>query len=143
MACHALRYYLTNRLNEKSDVYSFGVVLLQIITSKPAIISTSHERSHIGQWVGAKVENGDIKSVVDPRLNGDFEIHSVWKAVEISLACVNELPSRRPSMNQVVSELNDCLATEQAWRNNNSRTMDSANSVFSTTTPSDLNPMAR
>ncbi|XP_060667997.1 LRR receptor-like serine/threonine-protein kinase IOS1 isoform X2 [Ziziphus jujuba] len=109
-------YYKTNRLNEKSDVYSFGVVLLQIITSQPAI-SKREERTHISQWVGNMVVNGDIRSVVEPNLQGDFEVNSVWKAVEIAMACVSPTSSQRPNMNQVVIELKDCLAMELARKN--------------------------
>ncbi|XP_060672896.1 LRR receptor-like serine/threonine-protein kinase IOS1 [Ziziphus jujuba] len=109
-------YYKTNRLNEKSDVYSFGVVLLEIITSRPAI-SKNEDRTHISQWVSYVVGDGDIRSVVDPRLEGDFEVNSVWKAVEIAMACVSPTSSQRPNMNQVVTELKDCLAIEVAGKN--------------------------
>ncbi|PON36235.1 Mitogen-activated protein kinase kinase kinase [Parasponia andersonii] len=41
-------YYISNWLNEKSDVYSFGVVLLEIITSRKALVK-SYDKSHIVQ----------------------------------------------------------------------------------------------
>ncbi|KAL6285564.1 hypothetical protein ACE6H2_009954 [Prunus campanulata] len=106
-------FYLSNRLNEKSDVYSFGVVLLEIITSRP-VIKRTHERIHISQWVGFMLANGDINSIVDPRLEGNFNTNSVWKAVEISMACVSVNAIKRPSMSQVVVDLKECLATEYA-----------------------------
>ncbi|PON34728.1 Mitogen-activated protein kinase kinase kinase [Parasponia andersonii] len=136
-------YYITNRLNEKSDVYSFGVVLLEIITSRPAI-SRTHERTHVKEWVGFMLANGDIKNIVDPRLRGDFEINSVWKAVEISMACVSASSTKRPNMNQVVSELKECLAAELA-RGNKSRLTDSTSSIemLSMNVTTDLSPLAR
>ncbi|CAB4272467.1 unnamed protein product [Prunus armeniaca] len=112
-------FYLSNRLNEKSDVYSFGVVLLEIITSRPVLMRT-HERIHISQWVGLMLANGDINSIVDPRLEGNFNTNSVWKAVEIAMACVSVNAIKRPSMSQVVVDLKECLATECA-RTNHSR----------------------
>ncbi|PRQ32079.1 putative transferase, protein kinase RLK-Pelle-LRR-I-1 family [Rosa chinensis] len=60
-------YYLTSRLNEKSDVYSFGIVLLEIITNRP-VISGTIERIHISQWVASMLAQGDIYSIVDPRV---------------------------------------------------------------------------
>ncbi|PRQ17248.1 putative transferase, protein kinase RLK-Pelle-LRR-I-1 family [Rosa chinensis] len=60
-------YYLISRLNDKSDVYSFGIVLLEIITNRP-VISETVERIHISQWVASMLAQGDIYSIVDPRL---------------------------------------------------------------------------
>ncbi|GJV10134.1 copia protein [Tanacetum coccineum] len=88
-------YYTLNRLTEKSDVHSFGVLLLVIIGSS------------------------DINNIVDPRLLGDFDIKSAWKAVELAMACVSHTPSRRPTMNEVVMELNDCLVAERARQETN------------------------
>ncbi|KAK0598586.1 hypothetical protein LWI29_036080 [Acer saccharum] len=104
-------YYISGRLTEKSDVYSFGVVLLELITSK-TVIEKSHERIHISQWVSFMLAKGDIKNVVDPRLHGDFDINSVWKAIEIAMACVSPNSAKRPTMAQVVMELNECLAIQ-------------------------------
>ncbi|KAK0594748.1 hypothetical protein LWI29_000082 [Acer saccharum] len=108
-------YYISSRLTEKSDVYSFGVVLLELITSK-TVIEKSHARTHISQWVSFMLAKADIKNVVDPRLHGDFNINSVWKVVEIAMACVSPNSAKRPTMTQVVMELNECLAIETGCR---------------------------
>ncbi|GMN37095.1 hypothetical protein TIFTF001_006535 [Ficus carica] len=142
-------YYVTNRLNEKSDVFSYGVVLLEIITNQPAIIRTStdgtEERTHISQWVSSRLANGDIRSIVDPRLlQGDFETNSVWKAVEIAMVCLSATTANRPNMSEVVSELKECLAAELA-RKNQSRVTDSTGSdeVMSLNVTTELSPLAR
>ena len=53
------------------------------------------------------LSNGDIKSIVDPRLRGDFETNSVWKAIKLAMACVSRAPGKRPTMSQVVTEIKD------------------------------------
>ncbi|XP_024178547.1 probable LRR receptor-like serine/threonine-protein kinase At1g51880 isoform X1 [Rosa chinensis] len=115
-------YYLSNRLNEKSDVYSFGIVLLEIITGRPAVLSTTDERIHISQWVGFMLVSGDISSIVDPRLDGNFTVNSVWKAVEIAMACASPNAIKRPTMSQVVMELKECMATQMGETNHNNKT---------------------
>ncbi|KAL8256710.1 hypothetical protein R6Q59_028751 [Mikania micrantha] len=107
-------YYISNRLTEKSDVYSFGVVLLVIITGQPAITRFENDNIHISQWVGLKLSEGNLKNIVDPRVPDDYDINSAWKAVEVAMTCVTDTPNRRPTMNKVVMELNDCLLTERA-----------------------------
>ncbi|TXG46514.1 hypothetical protein EZV62_027994 [Acer yangbiense] len=57
---------------------------------------------------------GDIKNVVDPRLQGDFDVNSAWRAVEVAMACVSQTSAKRPTMNQVVIDLNESLAIEIA-----------------------------
>ena len=93
---------------EKSDVFSFGVVLLQIITGQP-VIDKSNKNIHISQWVTSVLVNGDIKNIVDPRLQGNFDINSAWKAVELAVNCVSPKSTNRPNMGQVVNELKQCL----------------------------------
>ncbi|KAI3671615.1 hypothetical protein L1987_87354 [Smallanthus sonchifolius] len=107
-------YYILNRLTEKSDVYSFGVVLLVIITGQPAVTKYENENIHLSQWVSLKVSEGNLKNIVDPRIPDDFDINSAWKAIEVAMTCVADTPSRRPTMNEMVMELNDCLAAERA-----------------------------
>ncbi|KAL5576852.1 hypothetical protein UlMin_018551 [Ulmus minor] len=118
-------YHLTSRLNEKSDVYSFGVVLLQLITSRPAICKIDeNEWSHISQWVSVQLGNGDINSIVDPRLRGDFDTNSMSKAVEIAMTCLSQSAAGRPNMSIVVTELKECLAAELSRRADSRRMAD-------------------
>ncbi|XP_040369901.1 probable LRR receptor-like serine/threonine-protein kinase At1g51880 isoform X2 [Rosa chinensis] len=135
-------YHITGWLNEKSDVYSFGVVLLQIITSRPVISRTAQVNSHVSQWVSSMLSNGDIKSIVDPKLRGDFEINSAWKAVELARDCMSEMSTGRPNMSEVVTRLKECLGAELA-RINESRVSGTTDSsiVFSMNTG--LSPSAR
>nr|CAN65001.1 hypothetical protein VITISV_023487 [Vitis vinifera] len=108
-------YYVSNRLTEKSDVFSYGVVLLEIITSQPAI-SKDREKTHIIEWVSCMLANGDIKNTVDPRLQGEFDINSAWKAVEVAMCCVSPTSTERPAMHYVVMELKQCLEMEASQK---------------------------
>ncbi|KAL5152486.1 putative LRR receptor-like serine/threonine-protein kinase [Glycine soja] len=106
-------YYTSSRLTEKSDVYSFGIVLLELITGQPAIIK-GHQNTHIAQWVDNFLVRGDIQQIVDPRLRGDFDFGSMWKALEAAIACVPSISIQRPSMSCIVSELKESLEMEAA-----------------------------
>ncbi|KAH0873133.1 hypothetical protein HID58_070495 [Brassica napus] len=135
-------YYRTNWLSEKSDVYSFGVVLLEIVTNQP-VIDKTRERPHINEWVGFMLTKGDIRSIVDPKLMGDYDTNGAWKIVELALGCVNPSSNRRPTMAHVVMELNECVALENA-RRQGSEEMYSRGSVdFSLSSASEFTPGAR
>ncbi|XP_062024336.1 LRR receptor-like serine/threonine-protein kinase IOS1 [Rosa rugosa] len=135
-------YHITGWLNEKSDVYSFGVVLLQIITSRPVISRTAQVNSHVSQWVSSMLSNGDIKSIVDPKLRGDFEINSAWKAVELARDCMSEMSTGRPNMSEAVTRLKECLGAELA-RINESRMSGTTDSSFVFSMNTGLSPSAR
>lgn len=124
---HLCTFFKSNWLNEKSDVYSFGVVLLEVFTGQPVIIrADDHESSHVSQWV-------------DSRLGGEFQINSAWKAVELATACVCQNSMQRPTMNQVVTELKECLALEIAPKRDSYQTVGSVALNLDT----DLNPLPR
>ncbi|KFK35822.1 hypothetical protein AALP_AA4G041700 [Arabis alpina] len=137
-------YYRTNWLTEKSDVFSFGVVLLELVTNRP-VIDQKRERPHIGEWVGLMLSRGDITSIVDPKLQGDFDPNTIWKVVETAMTCLNPSSARRPTMTQVVMDLKECLNMEMA-RNMGSRMTDSTNDSsieISMNFTTELNPGAR
>ncbi|EOA29445.1 hypothetical protein CARUB_v100250850mg, partial [Capsella rubella] len=135
-------YYRTNWLTEKSDVYSLGIVLLEIITNQP-VIQQVREKPHIAEWVGLMLTKGDINSIMDPNLKGDYDSSSVWKALELAMSCVNPSSGGRPNMSQVISELKECLIYENSRKEGRSD-IDSKSSIErSTSFTADVTPDAR
>ncbi|OMO66487.1 hypothetical protein COLO4_30541 [Corchorus olitorius] len=108
-------YQVSGNLNKKSDVYSFGIILFELIAGLPAIITFQEQRIHILQWLSPKVEKGDIRSIVDPRLQGEFDVNAAWKVVEIAMSCAQLASAERPDMNSVLTELKECMAIEMAY----------------------------
>ncbi|PKI42320.1 hypothetical protein CRG98_037291, partial [Punica granatum] len=104
----------SGNLNRKSDVYSFGVILFELITGYPAVIRSGSGNIHILRWVTPIIERGDIQSVVDPRLDGKFNVNSAWKLVETAVSCVPTTAVRRPDISRVLAELKECWDIEMA-----------------------------
>ncbi|KAK3410880.1 hypothetical protein EUGRSUZ_J02909 [Eucalyptus grandis] len=99
----------SGNLNKKSDVYSFGIVLFELITGRPPIMRSRDGRTnmHILKWLIPIVESGDIQSIMDPRLQGEFNINSAWKVVEIAMSCTRPTSIQRPDINHVLAELKE------------------------------------
>ncbi|RWR78147.1 putative LRR receptor-like serine/threonine-protein kinase [Cinnamomum micranthum f. kanehirae] len=109
------RYCNSNNLTEKSDVYSFGVVLLQLITGKPAIVQiTNSERISLIDWAIPMVVGGDIRGVIDPKFEGNYDMKSIQKVAEIAHSCTSQKSIDRPHMRDVVVELKEYIINEKA-----------------------------
>ncbi|KAJ4780560.1 Leucine-rich repeat protein kinase family protein [Rhynchospora pubera] len=105
-------YQLTFTLNEKSDVYSFGVILMEIVTGEPPIL-TARENIHIVKFIKQKLAAGSIDDVVDSRFEGEYDMNSVWKVVELAIICTRDESANRPTMADVVMHLKDCVQIEE------------------------------
>lgn len=88
---------------------------MRIITGKPTNVSTEDTQTHVSGWVSQLISiSGDVKSIVDRRLEGEYDINSAWMAIELALSCVSPTSATRPNMSQVVADLKQCLEMEIA-----------------------------
>lgn len=60
------------------------------------------------------IEGGNIQAVIDPSLEGDFELQSIWKIAEIAILCVKPQGMQRPSISLVLKEIQEAIAIEQS-----------------------------
>ncbi|XP_031117192.1 putative leucine-rich repeat receptor-like protein kinase At2g19210 isoform X2 [Ipomoea triloba] len=111
-------YFESRRLTEKSDVFSFGIVILELISGRLPVI-LNDKKPHIIQWVNFFIETGDIRKIIDPKLKEEFEVDSVWKALELAMDCVSPTSIKRPNMDYVVTKLKECLSAEKMRREGN------------------------
>ncbi|XP_062166485.1 probable LRR receptor-like serine/threonine-protein kinase At1g67720 isoform X1 [Alnus glutinosa] len=128
-------YYISQQLTDKSDVYSFGVILLELISGQEAISNESFGVNcrNIVQWAKLHIESGDIQGIIDPSLHDEFDIQSMWKIAEKALMCVQPHGHMRPSISEVLKEIQDAISIEKeavAAREGNSDEM-SRNSLHS------------
>lgn len=108
-------YYISQQLTDKSDVYSFGVILLELISGHEAISNESFGVNcrNIVQWAKLHIESGDIQGIIDPSLHEEFDIQSIWKIAEKALMCVQPHGHMRPSISEVLKEIQDAITIER------------------------------
>lgn len=106
------RYHETGKPTTKSDVYSFGVVLLELVTGRPVILHDP-DPINIINWTRRHLVRGNIEGIVDARMQGNYDVNSVWKVTEIALGCTAPVSAQRPTMTEVAAKLQECLQLEE------------------------------
>lgn len=61
----------------------------------------------------AHIESGYIEAVIDPALLNDFHIQSVWKIAEKAISCVQPYGSHRPTISDVLKEIQEAILIEK------------------------------
>ncbi|XP_061347363.1 cold-responsive protein kinase 1-like isoform X2 [Gastrolobium bilobum] len=102
----APEYAIRNQVTRKSDIYSFGVLLLEIVSGRP---NTNRRLPVEEQYLLTRAwdlyERGNLERLVDPFLDGDFNVEEAVKFCKISLLCTQDSPQLRPSMSTVLDML--------------------------------------
>eukprot|EP00268_Persea_americana_P043166 TRINITY_DN43327_c0_g1_i1.p1 TRINITY_DN43327_c0_g1~~TRINITY_DN43327_c0_g1_i1.p1 ORF type:complete len:364 (+),score=54.54 TRINITY_DN43327_c0_g1_i1:156-1247(+) len=98
-------YTTPAHLSTKNDVFSFGVVLLEIVSSRRAM-DTAFEPASIVDWALPLIENDQIRDVCDSRVAlPSFMKGAIRRMLVVAIRCVSHKKERRPSMAEIVREL--------------------------------------
>ncbi|XP_075520898.1 putative receptor-like protein kinase At5g39000, partial [Primulina tabacum] len=105
-------YLSTGKLTRKSDVYAFGVVLLEVLCGRPALDQSVLMDEHIlTKWARDKISKGEVDLIVASSLKGEILPDSLKTFVQVVERCLDDEPKKRPTIAQVVVQLE--LALEQ------------------------------
>ncbi|CAN6201243.1 unnamed protein product [Urochloa humidicola] len=105
---------------DKQDIYQFGLILLEVITGKPTD-SQSELESLKTQLSEALTEDPDrLKDMADPAIQGTFAVESLCTVAEIALNCTAGDPSGRPSIDDVLWNLQYSMQVQDGWASSES-----------------------
>ncbi|KAJ4897133.1 G-type lectin S-receptor-like serine/threonine-protein kinase [Raphanus sativus] len=98
-------------ITAKADVYSYGMMLFELVSGRRNTEQSS-ERVRFFPCLAATVvltEDGDIRSLLDPRLEGEVDIEELKRACKVACWCIQDEEGHRPAMSQVVQILEGVL----------------------------------
>ncbi|URD83612.1 receptor-like protein kinase [Musa troglodytarum] len=108
-------YFRRQQLTEKSDVYSFGVVLLEVLCARPVIDPTlPREMVNLAEWGMKWQKRGELEQIVDARVAGSIKPESLRKYGETIEKCLADSGVDRPSMGDVLWNLEYVLHLQEA-----------------------------
>lgn len=112
-------YYGLRHLTVKSDVYGLGVVMLEVLTGRRAIFKNEDSEGGGGgspvsvvDYALPGIAQGEIGRILDPRVGppGANEAEAVELVAYTAVHCVSLEGKERPSMTDIVSNLESALA---------------------------------
>ncbi|KAJ9159241.1 hypothetical protein P3X46_024761 [Hevea brasiliensis] len=114
-------YYLQQKLTEKSDVYSFGVVLFETLCARPAVLPVEeikeeeeYEKASLAQWALRCCQMGILDQIIDPYLKGKIAPECFRTFTDIASKCLADKGSGRPSMADVLCNLELAMQQQNA-----------------------------
>lgn len=97
-------------ITAKADVFSYGMMLLEIISGRRNADHGEEGRSTFFPTLAAsKLHEGDVQTLLDPRLKGDANPEELTRACKVACWCIQDDESTRPTTGQIIQILEGFL----------------------------------
>jgi serine/threonine protein kinase len=99
-------YFQSSQFTDKSDVYSFGVVLVELLSGKkPILSSTSQETRSLATHFIVLMEENRLFDILDVQVKEDCLEEEIMAVANLAKRCLKVSRKHRPAMKEVSAEL--------------------------------------
>ncbi|KAK6129125.1 hypothetical protein DH2020_037129 [Rehmannia glutinosa] len=108
-------YLQTSKLTRKTDTYAFGVVLLVVLCGRPALdFGIAEDEQILSKWAHDMFNKGEVDQIVASSLREEISPDSLKTFVGIAERCLRDEPKNRPTMSQIVVQLEFALEQQDS-----------------------------
>ncbi|KAL1818910.1 hypothetical protein ACET3Z_013779 [Daucus carota] len=102
----APEYALYGQLTEKSDVYSFGIIILEIMSGRKVLdTSSTSTRLLITDWAMDLVKSGNVENIFDDRMGENVSKTVMERFVHVGILCAHVMVALRPTISEALKML--------------------------------------
>ncbi|XP_022151084.1 probable LRR receptor-like serine/threonine-protein kinase At1g14390 [Momordica charantia] len=99
---------------EKEDIFQFGAILLQVITGR-RVTETSELDDTKSELESGLAEGLKLRGFIDSSILGSFAFDSLKTTIQIAINCLSKDPSKRPSIEDVIWNLQYSMQVQEGW----------------------------
>ncbi|KAK9287574.1 hypothetical protein L1049_015995 [Liquidambar formosana] len=102
-------YYMTQQLTEKSDVYSFGVLMLELVTGRRPLERGKYIVREVRTAMDKTKDLYNLHEILDPAIGLGTTLKGLERYVDLAMRCVEEAGADRPTMGEVVKQIENIM----------------------------------
>lgn len=101
----APEYALYGQLTEKSDVYSFGIVILEVMSGRPVLETSSSSVVLITDWAWKLAKSGSMKEIFEESIRETGPKGIMERFVLVGILCAHVMVAFRPTIAEALKML--------------------------------------
>ncbi|KAM0971497.1 hypothetical protein ACFX13_019692 [Malus domestica] len=104
----APEYALYGQLTEKSDVYSFGIVILEIMSGRKVLETSSSDSNAfvlITDWAWMALKSGNVEEIFDEAVREEGPKGVMERFVLVGILCAHVMVAFRPTISEALKML--------------------------------------
>lgn len=110
--------FQTFESGEKEDILHLGLILLEVITGKCPGTQREFDALRVQLQKSLNESTDKLGAVVDPNIRNTFAHESLRRAAEICVNCVSNDTKDRPSIDDILWNLQYCVQIQDGWASN-------------------------
>ncbi|KAF5195521.1 Receptor-like protein kinase [Thalictrum thalictroides] len=110
-------HHVSDQHGEREDVYQLGAILLEVITGRSITCQRDLDVQRFQLEETLADSQLKLRGLVDPSIRGTYAYQSLRTTAEITINCLSKDPVQRPTIEDVIWNLQYSVQVQDGWSN--------------------------